>query len=156
MPAQPGRPRPVRTPISPRAAAIYGRTDLADAWSVRLRPGMPTDPQVWADAIFRQEPPRWVVALFRLRDRLVRLVGIPPASRDTFATRAVHQDEVVIGTDDVHLDFRATVRVGDGRVVASTVARATNRRGRLYLVVIRLFHPVIVKAMLARAASRLG
>ena len=48
--------RPARRPTCCRSA------DFVDAFAVRLRPGMPTDPVRWASAIF-DSPPRWVRAL---------------------------------------------------------------------------------------------
>ncbi len=144
--------RPHATSISERIRSLLAPTDLADAWATPLRPAMATDPRVWAAAVFHTAP-GWVVALFRVRNALVRLVGIPVGAKETaFATLAEFPDEVIVGTDDVHLDFRASVRVSDRAVSVSTVARANNRRGRLYLGVVRLIHPVIVRSMLARAA----
>ncbi|GEM_PF-133859 len=147
--------RPQKTDVSPMANAIFDHTDLADAWWLPVAPGMPTDPGVWADAIFR-DPPRWVVALLHLRNRLVRLIGVPPGTPSAFDTIAVDGDELLLGTDDQHLDFRATIRVATHRVTLSTVAKANNRRGRHYLVVVRVVHPLVVRAMLTRAAHNLA
>ncbi len=147
--------RPHETHVSSWALAVFDRTDLADAWELTVARGMPTDPQVWADAIFR-DPPPWVVALLRLRNELVRLIAVPRGRATAFDTIAVDGDELLLGTDDVHLDFRATIRFAAGRVTLSTVARSNNRRGRHYLAVVRVVHPVIVRSMLARAARRLA
>ena len=40
--------------------------------------------------------------------------------------------------------------------MSSTVVTLRNRRGRAYLALVRLVHPVIVWAMLTRAAHRLS
>ncbi len=133
----------------------WPQVDLADAWTVPLRRGLPTDAQAWADAVFR-DPPRWVVALLALRQALVPFVGIRQGSESSFATLARTCEEALLGEDAGHLDFRASVHVGDDAVTLTTLARARNRRGRAYLAVVRRVHPPVVRAMLARAHRRLA
>ncbi|WP_460758808.1 DUF2867 domain-containing protein [Nocardiopsis oceani] len=141
-----------------------------DAFSVEHWPGMSTGPQEWADAIFR-DPPRWVLGLLLLREALVGLVGIERGGRAAFDTVRSRPGEVLLGTDSGHLDFRASVLVdtnsregggeegdGDNRdaVTLTTVVRLHNGRGRLYWAVVRPLHPLVVRAMLRRAARRLS
>jgi hypothetical protein len=147
--------RPVTVPLTPAIRTIYAEPDLADAYRIPRAPGTPDAPQAWADAIFR-DPPPWVGALLGLRNELVRLVRIPRGTARAFDTIAVVGDELLLGQDDEHLDFRASIVVGPGTVTLSTVAKVNNRRGVAYLAVIRLVHPTIVRAMLARAGRRLA
>lgn len=145
--------RPVEVPVPADARLLRAALrdpDLADAFAVG-RVGMPDDPAVWADAVFR-DPPGWVVRLLRLRNTLVRVVGIPQGTPRAFDTLAVDGGELLLGQDDVHLDFRGSVLVTASEVVLCTHARAKNRRGRLYLRVVQLVHPLVVRSMLARAA----
>jgi hypothetical protein len=130
------------------------RVDYADAFRVALQPGATTDPQVWADAIFRS-PPRWVGALLLLRNRLVRLVGIKPESKHAFDTITRTDNEVLLGTDAGHLDFRASVLVETDSVTLTTIVQIHNGRGRLYMAIVSRMHPRIVKSMLYRAMHRL-
>jgi hypothetical protein len=104
--------------------------------------------------LFR-DPPRWVGALLTLRESLVELVGIARSRPGTFATRRRTADEVLLGDDEAHLGFRVSVLVDPHRVVLTTVVQLHNRRGRAYFTLVRLVHPVVVRAMLARAAHRL-
>ncbi|MCO1659174.1 DUF2867 domain-containing protein [Pseudonocardia humida] len=131
------------------------RVDFADAFAVAARPGLPDDPQAWADAVFR-DPPAWVAALMGVRRALVGLVGIDRGDESAFATLDRTDDEVLLGTDAGHLDFRASVRREPDRVVLSTVVRLRNRRGRAYFALVRPIHPVVVRGMLTRAARRLS
>jgi hypothetical protein len=153
-------PPRVRSRPVPEAARLartaFEKEDHADALSVDLRPGISTDPQEWADAVFR-DPPRWVLSLLVLREALVGLVGIERAGHAAFDTVDSLPGEVLLGTDSGHLDFRASVLVeeGPGTVTLSTVVRLHNRRGRLYWTVVRPLHPLVVRAMLRRAAHRL-
>jgi Protein of unknown function (DUF2867) len=129
------------------------RVDWSDAYAVECGPDAPADPQDWADAVFRH-PPGWVVAALGLREALVGAVGIDRGGPSAFATLARTSDEVLLGTDERHLDFRASVLREPRRVVVSTVVQLHNARGRAYFALVRRVHPVIVRAMLNRAASR--
>ncbi len=151
----------VRTGPIPADAGLLrawpARRDLADAFSVRVPPGTSTDPQDWADAVFR-DAPRVVVALLRLRNALAPLIGVERGDATAFATLHRNEREVLLGVDAAHLDFRASVLVtpdDDGTVVTvSTVAAVRSWAGQAYLAVVRLVHPTVVRAMLRRAARR--
>ncbi|BEL05015.1 hypothetical protein Q0Z83_032060 [Actinoplanes sichuanensis] len=136
-------------------AQAIPRPDLADAYAARVGPGADTDPQTWADAIFRN-PPAAVTALLRLRNLLVAPFGIERGDRTAFDTITGTDHEVLLGTDAEHLDFRASVLVEAGddavTVTLSTHAAARTRGGRIYLALVRLVHPIVVRAMLRRAA----
>jgi hypothetical protein len=146
-------PRP--TPLTPTARHLYGDTDLADAWRVPVPPGAPTDPALWANILFHADSPL-ARAVLRLRDALVRPLGIPPVPAQPFATVAADEREVVLAYDDMHVEARVVVAVDDTWATVSTVARARNRAGRVYLTLIRPFHPVAVRRALANAARLLA
>ena len=149
---------PVRgVPVPPSATLLHGsvdRPDLADAFALRVPPGTTTDPQDWADAVFRN-PPRIVVALLHLRNRLVTPLGIEQGDASAFDTIARNEREVLLGTDAGHLNFRAGVLVEpdtDGTTITvATLAATRSRAGRAYLAVVRLVHPLVVRAMLRHA-----
>jgi hypothetical protein len=71
-----------------------------------------------------------------------------------FPVVSASPERVVMGFDDLHLDFRVVVDVapeGSGRqVTATTLVRTRNRLGRLYLAAVKPFHRVIVPMMLAQ------
>ena len=144
----------VPVPATPLLADALPRVDWADAYAVAARPSTPADPQVWADAVFR-DPPDWVVALLGLRERLVGVVGIERGGWGSFETVARTEEEVLLGADAGHLDFRVSVLREPTRVVLTTVVQVHNARGRAYDALARRGHPTIVRAMLARAARLL-
>ena len=151
--------RPVRVPAGARLLHAWpARRDLTDACAVHVPPDAPADPQTWADAIFH-DPPRPVALLLGLRNLLVPLIGVARADATAFATVARTDREVLLGTDAAHLDFRADVLVTPGAtgttVTVSTVAATRSRAGRVYLAIVRLVHPAVVRAMLRRADNRL-
>jgi hypothetical protein len=149
------RARAVPVPATPLLADALPRIDWADAYAVRRRPGTPADPQVWADAAFRT-PPRWVAGALVVREALVGAVGIDRGGASSFDTVRKRADEVLLGTDARHLHFRASVLVEHDRVVLSTVVQANTHRGRSCSALVRRVHPLVVRAMLARAARLLS
>lgn len=155
-PAESGRVYAVPLPTTPLLSGVLSHVDWSDAYAVVTPSGAPRhDPQEWADAIF-QGPPLWIRALFGLREVLVRLMGIERGGSRVFATVDCRPDEVLLGTDQGHLGFRASVLVEPDRVVLSTVVRLHNRRGRAYSALVRRIHPVVVRGMLSRAVQKLG
>jgi len=143
----------VPVPATPLLAGALPHVDWADAYAVRRPDGSSSDPQDWADAVF-YAPPAWVGALLLARESLVRLVGIDRAGHGAFDPVARTDDEVLLGIDQSHLSFRASVLCEPDRVVVSTVVNLHNRRGRAYSAIVRLVHPAVVRAMLRRAAGR--
>lgn len=101
------------------------------------------------------EPSATMTAVLAVRDRLVALVGLRPSSRDSFRVLARNGDEVLVGSDDRHLDFRASVRCTRHTVDVVTYVEVHNLLGRLYLIPVRMVHAAIVRGMLRRAAKRL-
>jgi Protein of unknown function (DUF2867) len=134
-----------------------GEPDFVDMAAVPLPPGAPTDPRVWARAVF-SHPPLPVKALLGLRQLLVPLIGVPRAPRSIFDVDEVVGEEAVIAVDDVHLDFRCGVAVDPARALVrvTTVVRLKGWRGRLYFAPVRLAHSPVVHAMLAGASRRLA
>jgi hypothetical protein len=154
-PERPGRPYAVGVPASPLLASALPAVDWSDAWAVACPQGPPGDPQQWADAAFHA-PPVWVKVLFGLREAAVGLVGIERGGSHAFDIVAWSPDEVLVGIDQQHLSFRASVLLEPRRVVLSTVVQVHNRRGRAYSAVVRRLHPLVVRTMLARAANAMG
>jgi hypothetical protein len=160
---------PVPLPAGSRATTFYATPNLADAYAVQLPDGASHDPEVLARFMLATQAP-WIAWLTRWRDRIVVPLGVKTSAQlqaggDTSAVRRVSffrvyaQDatEILLGEDDVHLDFRLSVRCEqvDGarhQVVATTVVRCHNLLGRVYLLVIAPFHRLVVRSTLQRAA----
>lgn len=172
------KPSPVRSvPLPPgcRATRCYTRTELADAYAIGLPDDAIADPEQLARFIFAHQP-AWIAALMRVRDALVvgfglktagALKGAPAHDRapriSIFRIYETHADEILLGEDDKHLDFRVSVlhrprgaaAPGGRQLVVSTVVHCHNRLGRAYIALIAPFHRQVVRACLRRAA-RIG
>ncbi|WP_226929279.1 DUF2867 domain-containing protein [Janthinobacterium aquaticum] len=158
--------RKVELPRQASIAGLYPGSHLADAYQIALGPrahGM--DMESLARVLLGSQP-RWAQALMVLRDAIVAPFGIKTASElaggeggriGIFRIYSVTDDEIVVGEDDSHLDFRLSMlRSADGSVYGSvTLASAVhchNRIGRAYIFLIRPFHELIVRRSLTRAA----
>ena len=160
----------VSLPPESLVRGIYGAVSLADAYSIELPPEASTNPERLARFIFAQQP-AWIRNLTAVRDALVAGFGLKtarhlgsPAANDKASRVAflkiysTGQNEIVLGEDDKHLDFRVSVlclgqsSVTGRRLVMSTVVRCHNRLGRLYIRLIAPFHRLIVQASLRHAA----
>jgi hypothetical protein len=166
----------------PRQGLIAGalpRRDYADAFRVQIPPGCACASAV-AQALFSTVP-GWVEILLRLRNALVAPLGLktgpapqaaaPPENAITgqtgplwrigiFPVLACTPEEILMGEDDKHLNFRVSVLVeregADNWAVVSTAVRFNNWLGRIYFVPVRPVHRVIVPAILRRGVRHLS
>ncbi len=160
--------RAVALPPGASIAPLYEGSNLADAYGVDL----PTERARQMDMeslarVLLGSQPRWAQWLMVLRDAIVARFGIKTAKqlaakRDgrigIFRIYAVSDDEIIVGEDDSHLDFRLSVlRCRDagrhGSVTLSSVVHCHNWVGRAYILLIRPFHKLIVRRSLARAVK---
>jgi hypothetical protein len=99
--------------------------------------------------------PGWADALLRLRNALVRPFGLKTGEPDRpiFPTCLETEDELILGTDDRHLNFRIGLIRQDGRMFMSTWVHPHNLWGRAYLRLVMPFHILISRGAVARMAS---
>lgn len=113
-------------------------------------------------------PPRWIGALMRLRNAIVRPFGLKTgkdaldqlddAEQSPFPVLESSSRRIVVGTDDRHLDFRLIVEAdpaeGQGtRVSCTTLVRPHNPFGWAYLLTIMPFHKLIVANTVRRIVA---
>lgn len=165
--------RLVSLPAESAIANAYASTNLADAYSIELPSGASTDPEILARFIFAHQAP-WIGRLMKLRDALVAGLGLKTA-KDLSALEAksgagrlgifriysTSPEEVVLGEDDKHLDFRVSVLCSGQpsarakrHLTLSTVVHCHNGLGRLYIFLIAPFHRRVVQSSLRSAARR--
>jgi len=156
-PTQSGRVYATELPATRLLPHALPFVDWSDAYAVGIPVGQRArDAQEWADAVFRAPPPFLTRLLFGARELLVRWVGIERGGSHVFDAVSRTENEVLLGADQDHLAFRASVLVEPDRVVLSTVVELRNRRGRAYFALVRRLHPLVVRGMLARAARAMA
>jgi Protein of unknown function (DUF2867) len=99
--------------------------------------------------------PRWASALLRLRNALVRPFGLKTGvpGQPIFQTCHETDHELILGTDDAHLNFRIGLIRDRGRIYMSTWVHPNNRWGRAYLALVMPFHILISRGAVARMAT---
>ena len=152
----------IAPPTESRISDWYAGASLADSFAVTLPPAAPTDVDTLATLLFA-DPPLWFTILLAIRDRVVTLFGVKAShalvAADHIAFFPVlsrSPDEITIGVDDSHLDFRGSVllRRPERLLVLTTAVRCHNLLGRAYLAVILPFHILVAKSLLRRLRSR--
>ncbi|MGY5779924.1 DUF2867 domain-containing protein [Rhizobium sp. LEGMi135b] len=113
--------------------------------------------------------PLWVRLLLRLRDVATGPFGLRSTRSHQadglerigfFPVVSQSDDQIVLGFDDKHLDFRVVIDVREddqGRrlVDATTLVRRKILLGRIYIALIAPFHRLIVATMLADFGKRM-
>ena len=123
---------------------------------------------------FFSSGPKWVEKLFGLRNKIVAVFGLKTSANTTdrqqqldnfkcepgeqlglFKVFCKTNNEVVLGEDDKHLNFRVSLLLDQllnekdkKTLTITTVVRYNNWLGRLYFLPVRPFHKLIVPAML--------
>ena len=159
----------VPAPTESAPAPLYPGADLLDAFATTLPAGATSDLDRLARAVLAQ-PAWWMRGLMGMRDAAVAPLGVKTSraiARERnagdrigfFPVQAQTSHELIVGEDDRHLDFRASILLQDEKDGARTLTMITvvhchNRLGRCYLAVIAPFHRVIVRANIVRAARR--
>lgn len=148
----------------PAFVASLPGTDFSDAFAIMV-PGNGIDAREVAALAFSKLPD-WAGWLLKIRNAAMRPFGLKTDEIGQ-GLPVLHEsaEEVVVGLNDNHLDFRTqfrtdTIRLGaDGPdlclITLTTIVRTHNRLGRIYLAVIMPFHRIVVRSLLKRIAARL-
>ncbi|EFO28918.1 conserved hypothetical protein [Roseibium sp. TrichSKD4] len=160
--------------------AYVADKDHLDVFCASLddRPDLLTcDIRALADRVLKADVP-WVEKLMGLRDAIAKPFGLKTAADMTGGTEqrdvselevgdrigffkiyAISENEIILGENDWHQDFRISIlRVSDAdgaKVYAATCCRRHNLAGHAYLALIMPFHKRIVMTFLDRAVSPL-
>ncbi|CAG9252485.1 conserved hypothetical protein [Paraburkholderia unamae] len=159
----------VDLPATSRLSRSYDEADFVDAFSVDLPATACSDAESLARHIFSGQP-GWIATLLGVRDIAVRPFGLK-RTIDLKATEGDrlsifrvferHKDEIILGENDTHLDFRVSVLVQPEsggrpqRLIVTTLVFYNRLLGRAYLGAIAPFHRLVVRASLDRA-QKLG
>lgn len=114
---------------------------------------------------------KWIKELFSLRNKIVKMFGlkIPAAQNESSAVlkyepgeqiglfKIFHktQNEIIIGEDDKHLNFRVSLLLNDNclqnkkrKLTITTLVKYNNWWGKLYFFPVKPFHKIIVASMM--------
>ena len=160
--------RPVEVEVKAELRSLLPGADFADAFARTVED--PTLDAIGAAHRAIDKQPGWIAVLMRLRDMIVRPLGLRTAGDPSlarleriglFPVISRTPERVVLGFNDSHLDFRLVIDVAalDERrrqVVVTTLVQTHNWLGRTYLATIMPFHRLIVPTMLGRDVPAAG
>lgn len=114
--------------------------------------------------------PKWVGKLLNVRNKIVSVFGLktstgyenienfkcdPGEQMGLFKVFYKTENEVVLGEDDKHLDFKVSLflespknNIAKKSIIITTTVKYNNWFGRLYFMPVRPFHKLIVPTML--------
>jgi hypothetical protein len=159
----------VAIPENSKVTRALRRVDFSDAYQTRLTRALSVE-EVYR-AVFGYWP-AWIRVLMHLRG-LVVLLGLRHPNDAELKAKAAHSfdrscyqvgqrvgvfsiqsiepDELIVGDNDKHLDFRISIHKASQTVTVSTVVEIHNTLGRLYMLVVKPFHRLIVRTMVENA-----
>ncbi len=162
----------VPLPAESRLATFFDAADLADAFAVTLPAHATNDVEAAARAVL-DDPALWFRALLACRDAMVTPFGIASSRQmrreldkrsaariDFFPILSRDIGELVVGADDRHLDFKASVLLRRDMIdqkrelVVTTVVQCHNPLGHLYIAAIAPFHRLVIRSSLTRAIHK--
>jgi len=150
----------IETHPLPAASSLWAAVkpgDFIDGYAVHS----PLSPRDAADIGLSM--PGWASALLALRNRIVRPLGLKTESSAAghgngegngaiFPVTHEDAEEIILGTDDSHLNFRICIRRENGRIHMATWVHRNNWLGRVYLLAVMPFHVLIVRDAMRRIA----
>ncbi len=123
---------------------------------------------------FFQTSPKWVSTLFSLRNKIVKIIGlktsknvknkeeiiqnlkgVPNEQIGLFKIFESSSNEIVMGEDDKHLNFRVSLLLDSSsshqelkNITITTTVQFNNTFGKLYFLPVKPFHHQIVPSIL--------
>lgn len=149
--------------LTEKAKQIFEKIDFADTFSTTNHSN--TIEEI-AKLIF-DTAPKWINYLFRLRNGIVKFLGlktgIPADYHDRFEVggyikffkiHSIGSDEIILGADDTHLNFRAVIKNTNSQnynIKVTTLVEFNNQKGKIYMKIIKPFHRLVVMKMVSQA-----
>jgi hypothetical protein len=182
MPLAPVRAVPF--PSESKLASSYKSAYFIDAYAVSLPVHKSGEyrPSALARTFF-SESPTWFSVLMWIRDQVMALFGVKRSTEiqaaaekkgiDTisvFPVIARTENEVIVGEADSHLDFQTSILIREGQhiatgyiennrkgkeMVVTTVVHCHGLFGKVYIIIIKVFHTMIIRYSLRRMPSRI-
>lgn len=132
--------------------ANYLPADYVDSFSRIIAYKKEITPGEFRNLAFNQLP-KWIDWLMKLRNAIVKPLGLDTGSKFTDMVCASSSNEEIFGMPDKHLDFHVSMWCGEYRngrqeLRITTVVKYNNWLGRVYFFIIRPFHGIIILSLL--------
>lgn len=153
-------------PNNLKVSRDFTEIDYCDAYKLEIAKHM--DVSNFVKKMFYPTP-SWLYFLLYVRNFIMSLFGLkrstlnkfegenvvflPGCNYGIFEVFEVLEDEIIMGKNDKHLDYRFSSKVynenGKRFAIVTTIVHYNNRLGKLYFSVVKYFHKAIVKKMIA-------
>lgn len=130
----------------------YLPADYTDSFSRIITCERAMMPEEFRNLAFTQLP-TWVDWLMKLRNAIVKPLGLDTNGKFTDMICASSSNEDIYGMPDKHLDFHVSIWCGEYKegkqeLRITTVVKYNNWFGRIYFFIIKPFHTVIIRSIL--------
>lgn len=149
--------------ISDKAKQLFSKIDFVDTFTTTNHQN---SIQEITNQIFNTAP-KWVEFLFKIRNNIVKLFGLKTGIPDDynedfkvggyvkfFKIYDIATNEVILGANDNHLNFRAIVSNTENtshNIKVTTLVEYNNKKGKIYMTIVKPFHRMVVKHMVGQA-----
>jgi hypothetical protein len=130
----------------------FGTVDYCDSYRITKS----TDDSAEQIAARLFQFPKWVNGLMMLRHWIVKPFGLKTEKETKpnkiFPVIAQNENEIIMGIDDRHLNFRVSVLLDNEKsyIYTTTLVHYNNGWGKAYFLLIRPFHKIIVRSQMKR------
>ena len=149
--------------ITTKAKEMFPDIDFSDSFSTTNKEDSIGD---IANLVFNTSP-KWIEVLFKIRNKIVGFIGlkndVPTDYKEGlevgdyikfFKIYYISENEMILGADDSHLNFRAiisNVNSVEYNIRVTTLVKYNNKKGRIYMKIIKPFHRLVVMKMVSNA-----
>jgi len=131
--------------------------------------------------LFISSGPKWVNTLMKIRDNIVGIFGLKTSNQlveqvkhpndikleigeqlDIFVLLYKSENEIIVGGDDKHLNFRVSLQLepltevtAKRELIITTCVKFNNLFGKIYFIPVKPFHNIIVKRTLVNIIKQL-
>ena len=168
----------VDIPLDAMILKTFKTIDYADAYATKYQFDKQIPLEKTVQTFFLSFP-FWVLWLLRLRDFLVGFWGLKKPDENTvfdeieqfkgeigesialFRVYDKKRNEILTGVNDKHLDFRVSFFLDPAEentmnVTIATIVQFNNWLGRIYFLLVRPFHKLIIPSILKRMVKNLN
>jgi hypothetical protein len=141
----------------------FGKTNYCDSYRIVKQTNETVDGIT--TQIFKM--PQWIIVLMKIRNSVVKIFGLRAGNNENvkeaeyypigskagyFTVTERNANEIVMGENDRHLYFRASVLIDREQsfIYLTTIVRFHNVWGRIYFLPVKPFHRLIVQSLLKK------
>ena len=143
------------------------KIDYKDEFSVNIENNNLSIQEVYIKLF--SSAPKGVEFLMKLRNKIVGVFGLKTEMKRNknpnfkvgdkvgiFKIYGISENEIIAGEDDKHLDFRVSVLrkvLDETTITVLTTVQYNNWFGKLYFIIVKPFHKIVVKSMIKNASK---